>query len=141
MENAALPAALRIQQMNNSGDLAGLDQCVTADFIDHSAPADVPPGSHGYAETLAFVTGVLHIHYELNDLIQTPDRIVIRATASGVGVPAIHGPQADGKSYEMTTVHIFRTQGELLAEHWGVRDELAVMRQLSGLPAGGGPAH
>lgn len=35
----------------------------------------------------------------------------------------------------MTTVHIYRTEGLLLAEHWGVRDELGARIQLGALPA------
>jgi hypothetical protein len=35
----------------------------------------------------------------------------------------------------MDTLHVFRTEGELLAEHWGVRDELGVLVQLGVLPA------
>jgi hypothetical protein len=34
----------------------------------------------------------------------------------------------------MDTVHIFRTEDELVAEHWGVRDELGVLVQLGLVP-------
>ena len=35
----------------------------------------------------------------------------------------------------MTTAHIYRTEGDRLAEHWGVRDEQAVLIQLGVLAA------
>ena len=35
----------------------------------------------------------------------------------------------------MDTVHVYRTEGSRLAEHWGVRDELGVLIQLGVLPA------
>ena len=30
----------------------------------------------------------------------------------------------------MPTLHVYRTEGDRLAEHWGVRDELGVLIQL-----------
>jgi hypothetical protein len=34
----------------------------------------------------------------------------------------------------MTTIHIYRTVGDRLAEHWGVRDEVGAMVQMGVLP-------
>ena len=138
--NAALPAAQRVFEAINSGDLSCLPECVTADFVDHSSPFPLPPGPEGYARILGFVTSVLKISYVLEDLIQTPERIVLRATASGTGATAFHGPQAEGRPYTMSTIHIYRTEGDRLAEHWGVRDELGAMRQLGVIPPLAPPA-
>ena len=54
----------------------------------------------------------------------------VRAHATGVGVNLVHGPGAAGRTYTMTTAHIYRTDGDRLAEHWGVRDELEARIQL-----------
>ncbi|WP_203568948.1 ester cyclase [Aestuariimicrobium ganziense] len=71
------------------------------------------------------------MQYSVEELIETGDRIVIRATVRGAGVVAqVHGDAAAGKPYVMATIHVYRTEGERLAEHWGVRDEAGVMRQL-----------
>ena len=35
----------------------------------------------------------------------------------------------------MTTAHIYRTEGDRLAEHWGVRDEFGALVQMGVLPA------
>lgn len=137
--NAALPAAYQVLEAINSGDLSRIPECVTADFVDHGAPPGVPPGPAAYAETLGFVSSVLGIRYAMEDLVQTPDRIVVRATASGEGVAHIHGPAAAGRPYTMATVHIFRTEGDRLAEHWGVRDEVGAMRQIGVIPPPGRP--
>lgn len=34
----------------------------------------------------------------------------------------------------MNTLHVYRTEGDKLAEHWGVRDEVGVLMQLGVLP-------
>ena len=135
--NPALDNCLRTMDAINSGDLSCLPECVTADFVDHGSPFPIPPGPEGYAKILGFVTEVLQIRYTLQDLVQTEDRIVLRATASGVGTAQFHGPDAEGRPYSMQTIHIYRTEGDRLAEHWGVRDELGAMRSLGMLP---GPA-
>jgi len=70
----------------------------------------------------------------MKDLFATDDRIVVRAVASGVGVAEFHGPDAVDREYTMSTIHIYRTEGDRLAEHWGVRDELGAMRRMGALP-------
>jgi hypothetical protein len=58
----------------------------------------------------------------------------VRGLAHGIGAAAVHGPDAAGKPYAMATVHVYRTEGDRLAEHWGVRDELGAMVQLGVVP-------
>lgn len=135
MSNAAMPAAMRVFDAINSGDLSCLEECVTEDFVDHGSPFPIPAGAEGYRQILGFVTGVLKIRYEMEESIETDDRIVFRATAHGIGTAAFHGPAADGKPYAMQTLHVYHTRGDKLAEHWGVRDELGAMIQLGVVPA------
>jgi predicted ester cyclase len=128
--NPALPAALAVFDAINAGDLSRIDELVTDDFVDHGSPFPLPPGPEGYRRILGFVTGVLRISYQVEDVIETPERVVLRAIARGVGVDAVHGPGTAGRPYEMATAHIYRTEGDRLAEHWGIRDELAARIQL-----------
>lgn len=133
--NAAAPALRRLFEAINSGDLAIIPELVTEDFVDHGSPVPLPPGPTGYTQILAFVSGVLRVRYEIAEQINTADRIVVRALAHGHGVAAVHGKSGAGKPYLMATLHIYRTEGDRLAEHWGVRDELGVLTQLGVLPA------
>jgi predicted ester cyclase len=131
--NAAQTAALRVFDAINSGDLDCLDELVTDDFVDHGSPFPLPPGPAGYRQILTFVTEVLRIRYDVEDLFSTEDRVVLRAVAHGVGVDAVHGSGAEGGTYSMATAHIYRTEGARLAEHWGVRDEYGARIQLGTL--------
>ena len=132
--SSAWNAALGVFEAINGGDLSRLDDYVTADFVDHGSPFPIPPGPDGYRQILGFVHRVLQIRYEMLDHFEVDDRIAIRALAHGVGVADFHGPPAAGKPYTMQTVHIYRTAGGRLAEHWGVRDEFGAMIQLGVVP-------
>ena len=134
MSNRALPSAQAVFDAINSADLSAIPDCVTDDFVDHGSPVPLPPGPAGYTQILGWVTRVLRIRYEIADTVTTPDRIVIRAVAHGPGVAEVHGPAAVGRSYAMSTIHIYRTEGDRLAEHWGVRDEAGALVQLGVLP-------
>jgi ketosteroid isomerase-like protein len=133
--NPAQAAALRVFDAINSGDLDCLDELVTEDFVDHGSPFPLPPGPAGYRQVLTFVTQVLRIRYDVEDVFSTDDRVVLRAVAHGVGVDAVHGDGAAGGRYSMTTAHIYRTEGDRLAEHWGVRDEYGARIQLGTITA------
>lgn len=82
---------------------------------------------------------VLQVGYEIEDLFATDERIVVRGPAHGIGAAAVHGPEAAGKPYAMATLHLYRAEGERLAEHWGVRDELGTMIQLGLVPMPAAP--
>ncbi len=133
--NPALPAAMAILDAINTGDLQCIDNAVTADFVDHGSPFPLPPGPEGYRQILTFVTTVLKLRYEIDDVIQSADRIVIRATGHGIANDAVHGVGTEGKAFAMSTIHIYRTEGDRLAEHWGVRDELGARIQLGTVAA------
>jgi predicted ester cyclase len=133
--NPAQVAARRVFDAINSGHLDCLDELVTDDFVDHGSPFPLPPGPDGYRQILTFVTQVLRVRYDVEDVFSTEDRVVLRAVAHGVGVDAVHGPGAEGRTYSMTTAHIYRTEGDRLAEHWGVRDEYGARIQLGTITA------
>lgn len=128
-------AARAIFEAINSGEFNVVDEVVTDDFVDHGSPFPLAPGPAGYRTILGFVHDVLRISYVIDDLFATEERVVVRATATGAGVDAIHGDGAAGSTYSMQTVHIYRITDGKLAEHWGVRDEYGARIQLGTIPA------
>ena len=97
----------------NDRELGRIRDLVTEDFVDHGAPPNlVPPGPDGYITVMEFVTG-----YGLH-------------RSDHLGVPAT------GRPYAMPSMHLCRGDGDRLAEHWGVRDELSVLYQVGALTPG-----
>ena len=117
-----------------TGDVDRVADLVTEDFVDHGAPPWAPQGRQGYLQILRFLTGVLQIRYEVHDMVAGGDKVAIRATAHGVHNTDHLGFPATGRPYAMATMHIYRAEGDRLAEHWGVRDELSVLWQVGALP-------
>ena len=52
-----------------------------------------------------------------------------------VQLHAVHGEAAAGRPYAMDTLHVYRTEADRVAEHWGVRDEFGALVQLGVLQA------
>ncbi len=90
-------------------------------------------GGGGYIGVLRFITGVLELRYELHEVVAIGDLVAIRATAYGKHNSDHLGVPKTGKSFAMATMHLFRAEGDRLAEHWGVRDEFSVLVQVGAL--------
>jgi predicted ester cyclase len=119
--------AMNARQLNRIRDL------VTDDFVDHGSPVPLPPGPDGYIAILTFVTTVLQVRYEIDDVVAAGDSVAIRATAHGVNAVSPPGIAVTAKPFAMKTAHFFRSRRGLLCEHWGIRDELDVLYQVGAL--------
>ncbi|HEV2778470.1 MAG TPA: ester cyclase [Actinophytocola sp.] len=128
-------AAAEIFEIFTSGDYERIRDLVTDDFVDHGAPPGLPPGPDGYIGVLRFLKEVMRIRYEVHDVVAAGDKVAIRATVHGVHNTDHLGVAATGKPYAMHTMHLYRAEGDRLAEHWGVRDEHGVLVQVGALPA------
>jgi predicted ester cyclase len=134
-------AASAVFDAINARDPDRVRDLVTPDFVDHGAPPGlVPPGPDGYVAILRFLVDVLQLRYEVHDVVADGDQVAIRATAHGVHNTDHLGVPATGRPYAMPAMHLFRAEGDRLAEHWGVRDELTVLQQVGAIPTAPPPA-
>lgn len=130
-------AARALVDAINDRDLERIRDLVTDDFVDHGAPPGlVPPGPDGYITVMEFVTGVLQLRYEIHEVVVADDRVALRATGHGVHRSDHLGVPATGRPYALPSMHLYRGDGDRLAEHWGVRDELSVLYQVGALTPG-----
>lgn len=131
--NTAQRLAMQLLDAFNARDFDRIGTLVTPDFVDHGAPPGMGIGPDGYVAVMRFVGEVLQVRYELHDVVADGDRVALRATARGIHTTDHLGFPATGKEYAMPTMHLYRAEGDLLAEHWGVRDELSVLWQVGAL--------
>jgi predicted ester cyclase len=125
----------------NGRDLERIRDLVTDDFVDHGAPPGlVPPGPDGFITVMEFVTGVLEIRYDVHQVVAAGDLVALRATGHGVHNSDHLGVPATGRPYAMPSMHLYRGDGDRLAEHWSVRDELSCLYQVGAMTPGPLPA-
>ena len=132
--NTAEKLAREVVDAFHAGDIDRIGSLVTEDFVDHGAPPWAPPGRAGYVRIMRFLKDALSIRYELHEVVSDGDLVAARATVHGVHNSGHLGFPATGRPYAMPTMHMYRVRGGLLAEHWGVRDELSVLWQVGALP-------
>lgn len=133
MNNSTQALVAEVFDSMNAGQLDKIRDLVTDDFVDHGSPVPLPPGPDGYIAILTFVTTVLQIRYEVDDVISDGDMVAIRATAHGINSVAPQGIEPTGKPFAMKTAHFFKSRDGRLCEHWGIRDELDVLYQVGAL--------
>ena len=78
-------------------------------------------------------SGLDDIAYEVKDAFQSADKVVIRCTARATNTREWLGRPPTGKSFAVEHIHIYRLEGDRIAEHWATRDDLGMMRQLGHL--------
>lgn len=121
-------------EMWNQRDVSVIAELFTEDFVNHALPGS-PVGVAPMERMVQFVTtGFSDTRCEIRDTVVEGDRVVQRITTSGTHDGVFRGISPTGRHVEFDSIHIFRLEGDKIAEHWGVRDEFARMEQLGVLP-------
>lgn len=123
----------------NEGRLDVLDELLAPTYINHTPSVpNPPPGPEGLKPIVrAIRTAFPDLHYEIEDLIATEDRIVMRVVMTGTHLGDLFGLPATGRRVRVNQINIERIENGRIAEHWRVTDELKLMQQLQ---AQDGPA-
>lgn len=140
MMTPAERAARHVETVLRNRDFDGLRDLLTPGFTDHSAPPGTPAGPDGYVQFMRYITETLGITYEVDDVVSAGDQVALRATAHGVHDVGAFGFPATGRPFAMPTMHWYRADGDRLAEHWGVVDQLGMLAQVGALPSTPGPS-
>ncbi|NEK60469.1 ester cyclase [Geodermatophilus sabuli] len=114
-------------------DEAALAEVVSADFVNHEAPSGTPPG-------LGSVAGFMHLlarafsdqQWTIHHTVTDADTVVLYCTHSGRHTGDFFGLAATGRTFSYRQMHMIRMQDGKGVEHWAVRDDAGLMRQLTG---------
>lgn len=121
-------------EMFGNARLELVDELTTPDVINRAAP---PPGAQGrdaVKETIQRIhAGFDDIAFEVKDAFQSGDKVVIRCEARGTNTGRWMGHEPTGKSFVAEQIHIYRLEGDRIAEHWATRDDLSMLRQIGHL--------
>jgi predicted ester cyclase len=119
------------------GNLAVLDELCSPDCINHAAVPDARQGTAGAKRVVAFSRAAMPDQRWTNEmLIAEGDLVVMHgirvATWQADNFRGIPTPK--GKPVSVELVHIFRVRDGKIVEHWAVRDDLALMKQVGAIP-------
>lgn len=126
--------ALRLYELLNSGQVEQLGDLVTADYVEHDPLPGQGTGREGAIDRFSILVSALAPHFTVEDTICEGDRVVVRWTNSGTHIGAFAGIPATGRTFTIAGIDIYRMEGDQLAEHWHVVDQLAMLGQLGLLP-------
>jgi predicted ester cyclase len=102
-----------------------------------STTARHPNGTHGREAlkgTISWIhSGLDDVSDEIDDAFQRGDKVTLRCTFRGTNTREWMGHTPTGKSFAVDHIHVFRLEGDRIAEHWGTRDGLGMLQQLGHL--------
>ena len=115
-----------------AGDLAGIEDVVTADFVDHHFPPDTPRGPKGVRQFFTqFIPGFFSdLRIEIDFLLAEGDRVDCHFAALFKHTGDFAGMAPTGKEIRIPAISTFRIAGGKLAEAWEIFDSGDMLRQI-----------
>ena len=127
-----------VRQFYESWNRGNIDfsALVAHNIVNHQPEVEPERGLDAFADAISGVMGAVpDSHWTISDMLVDGDRVAVRTIWSGTyGAPQFRGlPIAAPTSFSAEHIHIYRVAHGKLAEHWVVRDDLAMLRQLGAL--------
>ena len=121
----------------SEGRLEVVDEILAPDFTDHSElPPGIPAGREGIkAIASALRQGFPDLKYRLELQIAEGEFVASYVTVTGTHKGEIFGMPATEKHAEWAESHIVKVVNGKITEHWGIVDQLGMLRQLGLAPA------
>lgn len=126
--------ALRLYELLNAGQVDQVGELVTENYLEHDPIPGQGNGRDGAIDRFSIIVGALAPRFTVEDVISEDDRVVARWTNAGTHVGEFAGIPATGGTFTIAGIDIYRVEGDLLAEHWHVVDQLSMLGQLGLLP-------
>ena len=132
IENKAVARRV-LEEIFPANDDDALREVISDQFVNHEAPPGTPPGLGGISMFMHLLNEAFsRQRWEIHDALADGDKVVIHCTHSGVHTGEFFGMPATGRSFAYKQMHIIRIIDGKGVEHWAVRDDASLMRQLTG---------
>ena len=122
------------EQVWPANDEALLATVLHPQFRNHAAPPQWRDGLHGAVAVVHQLNAAFSdLRYVTLQTLVDGDRAAVHNTCAGRHTGPWAGLPPSGRSFSAEQVHILRFDADGLAtEHWAVRDDLTLLRQLDG---------
>jgi steroid delta-isomerase-like uncharacterized protein len=130
-------AVRQLYDLVNAGDIDAFARQIADNFVEHEELPGLPPTRAGVVDYFRMLRAAFpDMRMTVDDVLCDGDRAVARVRVTGTHSGPFAGLPATGKRIEMKLIDITRFDAEGRAtEHWGIADELSMMRQLGVIPA------
>lgn len=116
---------------------------VASDVVNHTASAlGLRDGAENFKRVMEIVQAAAPDQkWKVHAVIAEGDLVVCRVTWSGTHSGTFLGVPATNRPFSVEHIHIFRVSDGRIAEHWAVRDDLAMLGQIGVAPDPRSPGH
>lgn len=112
----------------NTGDVSGIAQFITPEYIDHYAR---PPANRGSAIVAEHVLAVRRTYPDLHVAVEAQfaegPYVISRVTATGTHAGEWLGMRPTGRRVRIAAVNVDRVAGGRIVEHWGMANTLEAL--------------
>lgn len=119
----------------NGGNLAVADELIDPEFLDREAQPERNRGPESFRRLITMLrTAFPDLHFTIEELIAEGDTVAGRLTMNGTHDGPLMGMPPTGRPVRQAHMHFVRFRDGKAIEHWGVRDDMGMMRQLGVAP-------
>lgn len=116
----------------NTGNVDILDDVLAKDWADRPAIPGQTPGPDGEKATIrAFRAAFPDVHFTLEDVVVTQDKVAVRSTIHATHQGEFLGIAPTNRSVTFMTMDIHRIASGRIAETWHLEDFYGLLQQLN----------
>jgi predicted ester cyclase len=135
IERNKATARRTLEEILPACDVEALASVTDPDVVAHGRRPDEPEGFEGVKRTMLWLGRVFSDQrWEIHQVLGDGDLVAIRATHHGRQTGDLMGIPPSGREVAYDYVHILRFRDGKAIEHWSVRDDMTLMRQLGVMP-------
>lgn len=121
-----------LEEIFPAADEAALAEVISPGFVNHEAPPGTPPGPAGiimFMRTLA--AAFSDQKWTVEKVLVDGDTVAIYCIHSGRHTGMYFGLPGTGREFAYKQMHMIRLEDGRGVEHWAVRDDAGLRRQLT----------
>lgn len=122
-----------IEEGFNQGNLAVVEELVAPDAVEHQRGS--AGGREGVARTISYLRSAFpDFKITIDEVVSQGDKVWARQRGGGTNLGSFFGRPPTGAKAVIDVIDICRFADGMMAEHWGVPDQLGLLMTLGLLP-------
>ena len=121
-----------LEEIFPAADEAALAEVISPEFVNHEAPPGTPPGPAGVTMFMRMLAAAFSDQrWTMEKVLVDGDTVAMYCVHSGRHTGTFFGLPATGREFAYKQMHMIRMHEGLGVEHWAVRDDAGLLRQLT----------